>query len=173
MAPKKRKICLIGDFAVGKTSLIRRYVDRQFSDQYLSTVGVKISKKQIALPPQKGHPAVQFELLIWDLEGRTKFEAIAPSYLRGAGGAIVVGALDREDTLSSLDSHVQVFLSINPAQPVIIALNKADLVPPQQQQALLAKARASITPDTIGYEITSAKTGNSVDSLFETLVHAL
>ncbi|NER82072.1 MAG: GTP-binding protein, partial [Leptolyngbya sp. SIO1D8] len=96
-----KKICLIGDFAVGKTSLIRRYVDRQFSDEYLSTVGVKISRKRLDLAPVNNSPSVQLQLIIWDLEGRTKFEAIAPGYLQGASGAIVVGALDRQTTLTS------------------------------------------------------------------------
>ncbi|NER78582.1 MAG: GTP-binding protein, partial [Leptolyngbya sp. SIO1D8] len=113
-----------------------------------------------------------FQLIIWDLEGRTKFEAIAPGYLQGASGAIVVGALDRQTTLTSLDSHVQLFLSVNPRQPVIVALNKVDLILPEHQQTLLEQSRALVTSEVIGYQLTSAKTGESVDTLFETLAQA-
>jgi GTPase SAR1 family protein len=67
--------------------LIRRFVDRQFSDQYLSTVGVKISRKLVE--------SVNLQLLIWDLEGHTKFKGITPSYLQGASGAVVVADVSR------------------------------------------------------------------------------
>ncbi len=79
-----KKMCLIGAFGVGKTSLIRRFVDRQFSDQYLSTVGVTISRKLVDFqePPTKN-----LQLLSWDLEGSTNFKAIAPSDLQGAQAA--------------------------------------------------------------------------------------
>jgi small GTP-binding protein len=78
-----KKICLVGDFGVGKTSLIRRFVDRQFSDEYLSTVGVKISRKTLELEGVRQQDQLNLQLLIWDLEGHTKFKAIAPSYLQG------------------------------------------------------------------------------------------
>lgn len=71
METVSKKICLIGDFGVGKTSLIRRFVENQFSDEYLSTVGVKISRKPVDIP---GGSVVQ--LLIWDLEGRTNLKPI-------------------------------------------------------------------------------------------------
>jgi len=164
-----KKICLIGDFAVGKTSLIRQYVEGQFSDKYLSTVGVKISRKSLEIADSKGAPPTQFKLVIWDLEGHTKFEALAPSYLRGASGAIVVGALDRQPTLESLEQHIQQFLMVNPAQPVIVALNKADLISAEQQQILLDRCHSIVTSEIVDYQLTSAKTGENVNSLFEKL----
>lgn len=166
-----KKICLIGDFAVGKTSLIRRYVDRQFSDHYLSTVGVKISRKQLEIKHQT-QAATQLQLVIWDLEGRTQFEAIVPSYLQGASGAIIVGALDRQTTLESLASHVQLFLAVNPQQPVVVALNKVDLLTPDQQQLVLAQSPTLAQGGVVGYWLTSAKTGHNVDQLFEKLAQA-
>lgn len=168
-----KKICLIGDFAVGKTSLIRRYVEREFEDRYLSTVGTKMSVKRMQLPAAVGAAPVDLKLIIWDIEGSTKFDAIAPSHLQGAGGAIVVGSLDREETLAHLKDHVQTFLAINTQRPVIIALNKADLLSPQHQETLLQQTRAAVTSGTLGYQLTSAKTGNGVDRLFETLAYAL
>jgi GTPase SAR1 family protein len=84
MATVSRKIGLVGDFGVGKTSLIRQFVERQFDDRYLSSVGVKISRKFVELPTQSGQPEHDLQLVIWDIEGQTRFKAIAPSYLQGA-----------------------------------------------------------------------------------------
>ncbi|MBC6480984.1 MAG: GTP-binding protein [Hormoscilla sp. GM7CHS1pb] len=86
-----QKICLVGDYGVGKTSLIRRFVERQFSDEYLSNVGVKISRKTLELA------AANVRLLVWDLEGSTKFQAIVPTYLQGAMGAVIVADLSRRE----------------------------------------------------------------------------
>lgn len=166
-----KKICLIGDFAVGKTSLIRRYVDRQFSDKYLSTVGVKISRKELSVDLGTVKEPIQLKLVIWDLEGQTKFAAITPGYLQGAGGAIIVGAMDRQDTLENLTHHVQLFQSVNPQGPIIIALNKADLLTPEQQQAIAEHPLVSIQAHR--WQLTSAKTGNGVDQLFESLAREL
>lgn len=165
-----KKICLIGDFAVGKTSLIRRYVDRQFSDKYLSTVGVKISRKELNVDFGRAEASIQLKLVIWDLEGQTKFAAITPGYLQGAGGAIIVGALDRQDTLENLTHHIQMFQSINPQGSVIIALNKADLLAPEQQRSITNQI-AGIQENP--WQLTSAKTGDGVDRLFEALAREL
>lgn len=167
-----KKICLIGDFAVGKTSLIRRYVEGQFSDKYLSTVGVKISRKSLETARPGSSSPIQFKLIIWDLEGRTKFEALAPSYLKGASGAVVVGALDREETLDSMVQHIQLFSSTNPNQPIAIAFNKADLVPGDRRQQLLEQYRPSPSPRIVGHHVTSAKTGENVDDLFRALAQS-
>ena len=94
-----KKICLVCDFGVGKTSLIRRFVERQFSDQYLSTVGVKIFRKNLELLGVKQQEKLNLQLLIWDLEGHTKFKAIAPTYLQGASGALIVADVTRQETL--------------------------------------------------------------------------
>jgi small GTP-binding protein len=171
MTTVSKKICLIGDFAVGKTSLIRRFVDQSFSDRYLSTVGVKISRKLVNLPVTDKYSAAQ--LLIWDLEGQTKFKSIAPSYLQGASGAIIVADSTRPETVASLAGHVDLFLKINPRAIVSIAFNKVDLVDPQklahlQETLALPAQRQIFTTYT-----TSAKTGKDVDLMFEQLAHAI
>src|SRR5919202_3718030 len=115
-----KKICMIGDFGVGKTSLIRRFVDRQFSDQYLSTVGVKISRKSLELQSVKQTGKIDLQLLIWDLEGHTKFKAIAPSYLQGASGALIVADVTRLETIERLSEHVNLFSSVNPKGYILL-----------------------------------------------------
>ena len=78
-----KKICLLGDFNVGKTSLVRRFIENKFSDQYLSTVGVKISRKSVNVSTNLD--IHQVNLLLWDLEGNTKFKSIKPVAERGDG----------------------------------------------------------------------------------------
>ncbi|MEL7243489.1 MAG: Rab family GTPase, partial [Cyanobacteria bacterium J06573_2] len=128
MSTISKKICLIGDFGVGKTSLIRRFVDRQFSDKYLSTVGVKISRKSVELTDSKQGKNLKLQLLIWDIEGSTKFKGISASYFQGAKGAIIVGDVTRPESLENISEHIQAFSKVNPKGKTVIALNKSDLI---------------------------------------------
>ncbi|MEM6501218.1 MAG: Rab family GTPase [Cyanobacteria bacterium P01_C01_bin.89] len=174
MAKVSKKICLVGDFGVGKTSLIRRFVDRQFDDRYLSTVGVKISRKLVELDPSLPDIATsEVQLLIWDLEGRNKFKAIVPSYLQGARGAILVADISRPGTLRSLEEHLDQFCTINPKSKVMVALNKADLLNeglPIDTSSLKAVDDHS---QVVKRYFTSAKTGDQVDDLFVRLTYQM
>jgi small GTP-binding protein len=156
----KKKVCLIGAFAVGKTSLVRQYVESLFSEKYLSTVGVKIDKKQLVLQGRA------MDLIIWDLHGEDDFQSVRMSYLRGASGCIYVADGTRRSTLdTALMLRKRVEAAIGPA-PAILALNKCDLedlweVDPQTFPACGTKSFAILR--------TSAKTGQSVEAAFETL----
>ncbi len=154
----RKKILLLGDFHVGKTSLIRRYVDNAFSDDYLTTIGVKISKKQITLHDR------EYELLIWDIEGATPTKKIPTHYFAGAAGAIVVGDLTREETLTSLPEHLQSFHSVNRGKPWVFAYNKVDLLPVEQRKRLQLPEWSFAT---------SAKEDLNVDTLFTTLLERI
>ncbi len=172
MVTISKKICMIGDFGVGKTSLIRRFVDRQFSDDYLSTVGVKISRKIVDLTGVKQQEKLNLQLLIWDLEGHTKFKAIAPSYLQGSSGAIIVADVSRIETLERLPEHIKLFLSINPKSSFIIALNKSDLIDEEKLLKLIeiVQLQEGVDKVSVIYQ-TSAKTGLSVDEIFQKLAY--
>jgi len=168
-----KKMCMIGDFGVGKTSLIRRFVDQQFSDQYLSTVGVKISRKSIILENTKQEEVVTAQLLIWDLEGHTKFKGIAPTYLQGASGALIVADVSRSETVERISEHVKLFSSVNPKGSIIVALNKVDLID-EEKLALLVEISHSIGQDkVIAVYTTSAKTGKDVDEIFQKLAYTM
>jgi small GTP-binding protein len=168
-----KKMCMIGDFGVGKTSLIRRFVDRQFSDQYLSTVGVKISSKIITLENIKQQENVTAKLLIWDLEGHTKFKGIAPTYLQGSGGVLIVADVSRTETVERISEHVKLFSSVNPKGSIIVALNKVDLID-EEKLALLVVISHSIGQDkVIAVYTTSAKTGKDVDEIFHKLAYTM
>jgi len=162
-----KKICLVGDFGVGKTSLIRRFVDRQFSDQYLSTVGVKISRKIVDLTEFSSEKTGSVQLLIWDIEGHTKFKAIAPSYLQGASGVVIVADVTRQETVERLPEHINLFLSVNPKGSIVIAFNKIDLIDSTELEHLIKLAQDFKQYEQIlsSYK-TSAKTGDDVDTIF-------
>ncbi|MBW4647110.1 MAG: GTP-binding protein [Kastovskya adunca ATA6-11-RM4] len=163
---------MVGDFGVGKTSLIRRFVERQFSDQYLSTVGVKISRKTVAVTPDHKNDLLDVQLLIWDIEGHTKFNAIAPSYLQGASGALVVADLTRPETIEHLGDRIQLFSSINPKGVISVALNKFDLIDQETLPKILEELQFD-REHVVAIHITSAKTGENVDEIFGNLAHKI
>ena len=168
-----KKICLLGDFSVGKTSLIRRFVEDEFSDRYLSTVGVKVSRKSWDIKTDLNLNLDRVNLVIWDLEGNTKFKSITPNYLKGASGSIIVADLTRTNTLSSLNQHLNLFLEINPQGTIAIALNKADLVPQEKLDKLLELYSSYDCDRILGAYPTSAKTGANVTDLFNRLSQSL
>ena len=168
MSTITKKVCLLGDFNVGKTSLIRRFVDGEFSDRYLSTVGVKVSRRSVDIKT-KSKRDYCVDLLLWDLEGNTKFKSITPTYLKGSSGSIIVADLTRSNTLDSLKHHVELFLKVNPNAVVVIALNKADLVPQEKLDKLIDNYRSQNLKQVAGFYQTSAKTGKNVALLFERL----
>ena len=168
MTTISKKMCMLGDFGVGKTSLIRRFVERQFSDKYLSTVGVKISRKTVELQNINNQEKQDLKLLIWDIEGQTKFKAISPSYIQGASGVLIVADVTRQETIQHLENHIQLYLSVNPKGVIAIALNKSDLVDKEAIGQLIDLIQFE-EEQVIEIYQTSAKTGLNVDDIFETL----
>jgi small GTP-binding protein len=163
-----KKICLIGDFSVGKTSLIKRFIEDKFSDRYLTTVGVKISRKTVTIDTSTTS-AQQVNLLVWDIEGHTKQKSISLNYLQGAHGAIVVGDLTRTDTLKQLANHLELFLEVNPQSKSIVAFNKSDLITTDKLNKLVERHSFANYNRVISSYVTSAKTGDSVNYMFEQL----
>lgn len=151
----RKKILLLGDFSVGKTSLVRRYVDGAFDDKYLTTIGVKISKKLCTIE------GIECELIIWDVEGSTPSKKISLGYYRGASGAIFVGDVTRKVTLDNLKEHQEVFLTENPDATFVTAYNKSDML------SEIARDRIELDDDTF---FTSAKDDVNVEALFTKLM---
>ena len=148
----RKKILLIGDFGVGKTSLIRRYVDNTFDDRYLTTIGVKISRKHIRVDE------IDCELLIWDIEGTASLERVPLSYFKGASGVIFVCDVSRKKTIQNLKAHIRFFLDLEPVE-YVVACNKADLL----SSAPEISSDIALPGQMI---LTSAKENTNVDQLF-------
>ena len=164
----KRKICLLGAFAVGKTSLVQRFVNDRFSDKYLTTVGISVSQKR--MPPIRSGPSddvLQHDFLIWDIAGLEKFDPMVMNYFRGASGALAVGDVTRADTAIELKTICNKFLSINPKAALVTIGNKIDLSPDGGDPAAELKQLAS----EYGSELilSSAKTGERVSEAFQLL----
>lgn len=168
-----KKICMLGDFSVGKTSLIRRFVEREFSDKYLSTVGVKISRKTVECHSPGSQKQVNVQMLIWDLEGNTKFKAVTPMHLQGASSAVIVADVSRQVTVEHIQDHVQDFLAVNPKGHIIVALNKADLLDEEKLEKTLQFLTLKANPQVISTYSTSAKTGSHVDEIFQKLAYQM
>ena len=160
-----KKICVLGDFAVGKTSLVRRHVLKQFSPDYQATLGVNIYKYSDEVEAPGGGRQTINEI-IWDIEGGQDGGELLDTYLHGAAGALVVGDLTRADTLRVAADHAARFLRIQPGRAIAFALNKVDLVDaPENVEG----------GDALGEEFggpvlrTSAATGSAVPELFRAL----
>ena len=164
----KRKICLLGAFAVGKTSLVQRFVDNRFSDKYLTTVGVSVSQK--LMPPICNGPldkTIQHAFLIWDIAGLEKFDSVAMNYFRGASGALAVGDVTRGDTAAPLKAICDKFFSVNPNAALVTIGNKIDLSPNGEDVIPgLSKLASDYGSELI---LTSAKTGQRVSEAFQLL----
>jgi small GTP-binding protein len=155
----KKKICLLGAFSVGKTSLIKRFVESIFDEKYITTIGVKIDKKTLTISDK------EVSLMIWDLEGEDDYTKMNTSYLRGASGYILVADGTRPDTLNvSLDLH-QSIQSLLGSIPAVLAMNKADL----EDEWLISSDVINNVSQDLPLIKTSAKSGINVEEVFTLL----
>lgn len=159
----QKKICLLGDFAVGKTSLIRRFVEERFDEKYLTTIGVMVSRKKVKLSASTMH------LLIWDLAGGRDFSQ--SGYLTGLAGALLVCDLTRAETLAAYRLYTTQVRQVNPNAHIILLANKSDLTSTRSllDEQLLPVAQEVGAP----LLMTSAKTGDHVDQAFMMLAKRL
>lgn len=158
----QKKICMLGDFAVGKTSLVRRFVEGRFDDRYLSTIGVKVSRRAVKLSEQ-----TTVHLLLWDLAGSEEFRGVQSSYLQGSAGALLVCDLTRKSTLDSLTRYAQRLREVRPQAQLILVGNKSDLTEARSvSDEDLSTVAAEIQAEWL---ITSAKSGENVEKAFVSL----
>jgi len=153
----QKKICMLGAFSVGKTSLVRRYVQSVFADQYLTTVGVKIDKKTVTVDGR------EVALILWDIAGEDDISTVRMSYLRGAAGYVLVADGTRPATLEvarSLQSRVAAEVS---DVPFVLLLNKIDLA---DQWAIPDAEIDVMTAAGWWVRTTSAKAGIGVEDAF-------
>ena len=160
----KKKICLIGDWGVGKTSLIRKYVFNQFDDKYLVTFGTKISKKRIKYKLQEDR-MIDLNLLIWDIMGQKEFKKVQLNAYKSANGAFIVCDVTRRESLNNILNWHSDLLSITGDIPVVILANKHDLL---NQGEFTNKDVEDLANNlNAKYFFTSAKTGFNVEDAFK------
>ena len=166
-----KKVCMLGTFAVGKTSLVRRFVHQKFDENYLSTIGVQLSNKVIELMnAQKTGQSIRVKLILWDLAHLERFDAAVKNYLHGAHAAIVVLDLTRPNTFSEYASMLTAFRDINPDGELVFVGNKSDLSDDKNIQQLVAEIASD---HEARFFFTSAKTGENVEKMFFELATSL
>jgi small GTP-binding protein len=174
-----KKIVLLGDSGVGKTSLIRRFVFDKFEDSYITTIGCKVTKKDLVI--NKGEKDVNISLMIWDVLGRAGYTAVHTRSFVGVHGAFLVADLTRKETLNSLERYwIPLLFSVCENVPLAFACNKSDLVneyafEPEEMVAMASRYNIGIE-DSLSSNLkscysTSAKTGENVETIFESLGH--
>ncbi|MFH0816287.1 MAG: Rab family GTPase [Methanobacteriota archaeon] len=158
MAEYVRKVVLLGDPMVGKTSLVQRFVKDMFDERYLSTIGAKPSKKVVKCG---GHTV---SLMIWDLAGHSY--GLRSGFYAGAKGALLVCDITRRDTLNSLNSWYSALAKEVGDVPAIALVNKSDM---DEREFGLDEAGVQGFPTLL----TSAKTGANVNEAFTQLTEAV
>jgi small GTP-binding protein len=160
----QKKVCLLGGYGVGKTSLVRRYVQSIFTDAYLTTIGVKIEKRMVNIG------AADVALILWDIAGEDEVQTIRTSYLRGAAGYLLVVDVTRAETLEVAKSIQARVTSEIGSVPFLFLFNKTDLKEDWQiPEQLLEDLKDG------GYLVlrTSAKTGEGVEEAFQELANRM
>ncbi len=161
----QKKICLLGAFAVGKTSLVMRYVNSIFGEKYYTTVGVKIDKKQLVSNDQ------EVTLMIWDLAGQDDLTRLRTSYLRGVAGYVIVADGTRPFSLNTAINMHKEAREYTGDVPFIVAINKADLR--EEQWRVEAEQIKALEDDGAIIILTSAKTGEGVEETFQLLTKSI
>ncbi|UCE38232.1 MAG: GTP-binding protein [Thermoplasmata archaeon] len=162
------KICFIGDGGVGKTSLIRRYVHDMFDDKYITTIGTKVSRKELIFDYPHRNVQVQLNAMIWDIMGQRAFRGLLKeAYFNGANGILGVCSLTDLDSLLSLVDWINSVKAMVGDIPIMILVNKSDL----KEHSQFGDKEIQQIATLIGAEFlyTSAKTGENVPSAFDTI----
>ena len=164
MSVIQKKVCMLGAPGVGKTSLVRRYVESIFSDEYLSTIGAKIDRKVVEVGSQS------VSLMLLDLQGEERYQWVRMQYLRGAAGYFLVVDGTRKPTLEIALGLQQNAEGRAGKIPFILILNKADVT---DQWQILGEDIAPL--QKAGWTVfkTSAKTGEAVDDTFRLLAQRM
>lgn len=160
----QKKVCMLGSFSVGKSSLVRRFVESIFDEKYHTTIGVKVDKKIVK---QDGE---DLTLVLWDIHGEDVFQRMRMSYLKGMAGYLLVVDPTRKQTLEDALSLKERVDEAMGKVPSVLVLNKCDLIAEwdvdlARIQAMQDRGQAVVR--------TSAKTGEGVEEAFSQLVRAM
>jgi small GTP-binding protein len=159
-----KKIVLVGDAAVGKTSLIRRFVIDKFDDKYIVTIGTKTSRKQMEFKYEPQQLAITLTLNIWDIIGQKEMKKLHTLYFKGSEGVIVVCDMTRADTLASVPEWLNGVYECCGKVPAVLACNKSDL----KDEFAITEAQIQALCQQYNMKMfhASAKNGDNVENIF-------
>jgi len=164
--PFKVKVVLLGDGGVGKTSLVRRFVVDQYSDDYITTVGTKVSKKSVNVGSALDE--VEMIMQIWDVLGQKGYSGVQETAIKGAQGVLVVYDVTSAESRRAIDDYwMPAVWRLAGVIPMVLAANKSDLAEDRvwAEEYLYFLAQKYSCPGIL----TSAKTGDKVESAFKAL----
>ena len=165
-----KKIVLLGDPQVGKTSLIRRFVLDSFDDKYIATIGVKVSKKMVNIDSSES--AIEMNMMIYDVLGQHDFRTVRRKYLEGANGAILVGDLSNRESIEALERFwIPEIEKVVGTIPIVIMGSKLDLVDQNSDICSLMRIIAGIISAPL--QLCSAKTNEGVEQGFNLMARSL
>ena len=153
----QKKILLVGDFGVGKSSLVERWVHNRFSENYHSTIGVVISKKEITVND------VELKFLIWDVAGSREISDVPKAYYLGCSGILYIFDLTRPETWENLAERLNVVRELSNCENLLVIANKSDLCNSEQIKEVLANVNIAVDI------VTSAKDDSNVEAAFQQL----
>ncbi|MEM8503211.1 MAG: Rab family GTPase [Cyanobacteria bacterium P01_D01_bin.1] len=158
------KVCVVGAFATGKTSLVARFLGGRYTQRYETTVGVRIARKQVETAQ------MQIDMVLWDIHGEDQFQQVQMSYLRGASAYIlVVDGLRKASLVAALDLQKRVTQRIGDV-PCVMVINKCDL---QADWEVMEDDIAMLKAQNYDLIRTSTKTRVGIDSCFSKLIEKL
>jgi len=175
METLKKNIILLGDGATGKTSLVGRFVTDQFDEKYITTIGSKVTKKDVYI--EFNGETVHMIMLIWDILGQKGYHYTQALSFGGIEGALLVSDLTRPETLKSLEEYwIPSLISVTGTLPMIFLGNKSDLTDQIEiKERELKTCSSKYDPCELKhqYTLTSAKTGKNVEKSFKELAEAI
>ncbi len=160
----KKKVCMLGSFAVGKTSLVQRFVNSIFSEKYHTTIGVKIDQKLIKIDDN------DVNLMLWDIHGEDEFQKVKPAYIMGSSGYFIVMDGTRRNSIETgLALREMVEKTIGNV-PFILLINKVDLI---DNWEIKTEDIEELKKRGLEVILTSAKTGDAVEEAFISLTRQM
>ena len=164
-----KKVCLLGDPAVGKTSLIRKYVYSIFDDSYIPTIGTKVTKKSLEFAV--GDQPIHLSILIWDILGQKEFMTFHKAYYQGSEAGLLVCDATRPETIESLNTWIASFQDSVGKVPIIFLVNKIDLIGVENFNS--EKIDGLTKKFDTRFYFTSAKDGTNVEDVFKAISQKL
>lgn len=161
-----KKVIILGDGGVGKTSMVARYVIEKFDDKYVATIGTKVHRKDIQLV----YPnlIINLRMMLWDILGQKEYSKIRTASMTGANGIIAVADLSRPETITSIsDFWLEESVKLGGDLPVVFVGNKLDLVGKESPSAKMIEGASAKRGAPVF--LCSAKTGENIDLIFRTV----